>query len=81
MNVPVSEYLNAQQAADYLFIKRSTLYKMIQINAIPYFRPTGTNRGMVVFLKSDLDAHLNRHRVLSRREMEQQAETILNGRA
>jgi len=78
MNVSTAEYLNAQQAADFLFIKRSTLYKMIQINAIPYYRPTGTNRGMVVFLKTDLEAHLSKNRVPSRREMEQKAETILN---
>ncbi len=45
------EVLNLEEAATFLGIKRSTLYKMTSLNQIPFYKPSGK---LIFFDKSTL---------------------------
>lgn len=62
--------MTSQEAADYLGIKRSYLYKMTMRRVIPYFKPGGK---IIFFAKEDLDQWLTSVRVSSQSEIEAQA--------
>ncbi|MBS5527395.1 MAG: helix-turn-helix domain-containing protein [Prevotella sp.] len=62
--------MTSQEAADYLGIKRSYLYKMTMRRAIPYYKPGGK---IIFFSKEDLDQWLTSVRVSSQNEIEAQA--------
>lgn len=62
--------MTSQEAADYLGIKRSYLYKMTMRRVIPYFKPGGK---IIFFSKEDLDQWLTSVRVSSQNEIEAQA--------
>ena len=52
--------MNTTEAARYLGVKPSYLYKMMMRRAVPYYKPGGK---LCFFAKEDLDAWLKRVRV------------------
>ena len=62
--------LTTTEAAHYLGVKPSYLYKMMMRRAIPYYKPGGK---LCFFLREDLDAWLTSIRIKSRSEIESEA--------
>jgi excisionase family DNA binding protein len=58
--------LTLPEAAAYLNLGKSRLYKLTSTNVIPHYKPGGKK---IFFLKSDLDAYLLRNRVASADEV------------
>lgn len=65
------EFFDIQEACFYLGISKSTLYKFNFRKVIPYFVPTGSKK--CYYLKSDLNKYLSENRFMSKREMDEQA--------
>jgi len=63
-----------QEAAEYLGLATSFLYKLTSQKKISFFKPNG---GKIYFTQNDLDAYLFRNRQLADFEVEKQAETFL----
>ncbi len=64
------EVLNLEEAACFLGLKKSALYKMTHNMVIPFYRPGGK---MVYFEKSELLAWLRQNRVASKANIEEAA--------
>lgn len=62
--------LTTTEAAHYLGVKPSYLYKMMMRRAIPYYKPGGK---LCFFAKDDLDAWLTSIRIKSQSEIESEA--------
>lgn len=62
--------LTTTEAAHYLGVKPSYLYKMMMRRAIPYYKPGGK---LCFFAKADLDAWLTNIRIKSQSEIENEA--------
>lgn len=62
--------MTTTEAARYLGLKPSYLYKMMMLRAIPYYKPGGK---LCFFAKADLDAWLTRVRVKSQSEIDSEA--------
>jgi len=62
--------LSFSEAAEYLDVSKSHLYKMTSTAKIPHFKPNGK---MIYFKKSDLNNYLFRNRIASGMELEQKA--------
>lgn len=62
--------MTTTEAARYLGLKPSYLYKMMMRHAIPYYKPGGK---LCFFAKADLDAWLTRVRVKSQSEIDSEA--------
>lgn len=62
--------MTATEAARYLGLKPSYLYKLMMRRAIPYYKPGGK---LCFFAKADLDAWLTRVRVKSQSEIDSEA--------
>lgn len=62
--------MTTAEAARYLGLKPSYLYKMMMRRAIPYYKPGGK---LCFFAKADLDAWLTRVRVKSQSEIDSEA--------
>lgn len=62
--------LSFPEAAEYLNVSKSHLYKLTHKNQIPFFKPNGK---MIYFLKSDLRKWLLRNRQSTADEIEQKA--------
>ena len=62
--------MTTAEAARYLGLKPSYLYKMMMRRAIPYYKPGGK---LCFFAKADLDAWLTRVRVKSQSEIGSEA--------
>ena len=70
--------LTLEEAARYLDLSTSTLYKMTSSRKICFYKPNGKR---IYFDKSDLDAWLLRHPVKTETEIEQEADDyIVNGK-
>ena len=88
--------MTTTEAARYLGLKPSYLYKMMMRRAIPYYKPNGKlchasrsslakkhslpNGKLCFFAKEDLDAWLKRVRVKSQDEIDSEAARYLAGR-
>ena len=68
-----SGFLSVNEASNYLGIKTSTLYSMVERKEIPHYR---IGR-LIKFTKPDLDAFMQEHRV-DRVDTEKEAKKILN---
>lgn len=66
--------MTTTEAARYLGLKPSYLYKMMMRRAIPYYKPGGK---LCFFAKEDLDAWLKRVRVKSQVEIDSEASHYL----
>ena len=64
------ETLTANEAALYLGVKKSYLYKLTYRRAIPFTKPSGK---MVYFKRRDLDAYMNTNRITPMAEIEANA--------
>jgi excisionase family DNA binding protein len=62
--------MTTTEAARYLGLKPSYLYKLMMRRAIPYYKPGGK---LCFFAKADLDAWLTRVRVKSQIEIDSEA--------
>lgn len=62
--------LTTTEAAQYLGVRPSYLYKMMMRRAIPYYKPGGK---LCFFSREDLDAWLTGVRIKSQREIESEA--------
>ncbi len=62
--------LTTTEAAHYLGVKPSYLYKMMMRRAIPYYKPGGK---LCFFSREDLDAWLTSIRIKSQNEIESEA--------
>lgn len=60
------EFLSFQDAASYLAISKSTLYKHTSACNIPYYKPNGK---LILFKKSDLDNWIRKGRIPSNDEI------------
>lgn len=71
--------LTANQAAEFMGITKSYLYKLTHSRAISFFKPNGK---MVYFSEGDLIQYLTNIRVITQRDIEQQAtDYIVTGTA
>lgn len=64
------DLMTTTEAARYLGLKPSYLYKLMMRRAIPYYKPGGK---LCFFAKADLDAWLTRVRVKSQSEIDSEA--------
>ncbi len=69
--------MTTTEAARYLGLKPSYLYKMMMRCAIPYYKPGGK---LCFFAKEDLDAWMKRIRVQSQDEIDSEASHYLVSR-
>lgn len=65
------EMLTAEEAAKYLGVSRSYLYKLTMRKLIPHFKPMGK---MCYFDRHELEAWLRTNRIATNEEIEQQAQ-------
>jgi excisionase family DNA binding protein len=73
---PVNEIFNIEQAADYLGLAKSTLYKMTSSRMIPHSKISGK----IIFKRSELDELITKHKIKTRQEIEQEASIYLSKR-
>lgn len=64
------EVLNLEEAADFLGIAKSTLYKMTHLNQLPYFKPAGK---LIFFEKKTLLDWVRGVKVMSEEEIRTEA--------
>ena len=64
------EMLTLEEAAAFLGVSKSSLYKMTHARAIPYYKP---NNKLVYFDRSELTGWLRRCRVASDEELDERA--------
>ena len=69
--------MTTTEAAKYLGLRPSYLYKLMMRRAIPYYKPNGK---LCFFAREDLDAWLRRVRVKSQDEIDSGAAHYLVGR-
>ena len=64
------EVLNLEEAACFLGIAKSTLYKMTHENRIPFYKPAGK---LIYFEKSVLLEWIRSNRIMSEAELQEEA--------
>lgn len=62
------------EAAAYLNIKKSYLYKLTHLKILPFFKPNGKK---IYFSKSELDKWIMRNPVKSQEQIEQDADSFI----
>ena len=70
--------LTANEAANFMEISKSTLYKIRCNRLVPIYKPTG---GRIYFKKDDIVDYLQQNRVMSNKEIEQEAANYLVNRS
>ena len=65
-----TEVLTVEEAAKFMGMARSSLYKMTSDQTIPFYRPNGK---MIFFEKTDILSWIRKNRVSSREEIEEEA--------
>ena len=77
-NLISKEILTLEEAAQYLHVSKSYLYKQTSRKLIPYYKPTGK---LCYFKRQDLDAWLLSGRVSTQAEIAERAKSYcLKGR-
>jgi len=56
------------EAAEYLHLSKSCLYKMTSANKIPFFKPNGKK---IFFLQSDLNSYILKNRIKPESELDE----------
>jgi len=64
------KYLTVEEAAEYLGVSRATIYSYTSNRVIPHYKPRGRK---CYFLRDDLDNFIEKARVSSQEEIEQEA--------
>ena len=67
--VTITEVLNLNQAAEYVSLSKSAIYKKTSERNIPHFK----NGKKLYFKKSELDDWLTKHKIDTQEEIEKQA--------
>ena len=68
----VKEYLTVQEAADFIGLKASSIYKMTSQHQLPLYKPNGK----VIFIRrDDLNRWIAQNKVLSQEEIDELAVT------
>ncbi|RYE40270.1 MAG: DNA-binding protein [Sphingobacteriales bacterium] len=68
-NVTITEILNVDEAAKYLSVTKSHIYKQTSQNEIPHYK-----RGKKIYFKrSELDEWLTKHRITTKEEIDRMA--------
>lgn len=73
-NIEVKEILTLSEAADYLSLSKSALYKLTSSKEIPHYIPGGK---MIYFKKSEINLWINNAKVLSINELDENVEQYL----
>lgn len=60
------EIIGVEEAADFLGVKPSYLYKLVMTRKIPYYKP----RKKLYFKRSELEAEISKHRVSTNSELD-----------
>jgi excisionase family DNA binding protein len=71
----VQKPLNVTEAAEFLGLKPSYIYKLIHLGRIPHYKPTG---GRVFFKQEELEQFIFRGRSAADYELQERAEQVLN---
>lgn len=66
--------LSFDEAAEYLHLSKSCLYKMTSSNKIPYFKPGGKK---IFFLQTDLNSYILKNRVKPESEIDEEADKFI----
>lgn len=69
------EVLTLEEAAIFMGVSRSTLYKMTHNNVIPFYRPNGK---LIYFEKSVLLEWMRKNQVMSKEQIESTAQQMLH---
>ena len=64
------EVLTVEEAAKFMGMARSSLYKMTSDQTIPFYRPNGK---MIFFEKADILSWIRRNRVYTQEEIDEEA--------
>lgn len=70
----VKDFLNIDEAALYLQIAKSSVYKMTSNRELPVYKPNGKN---IYILRSDLDDWIRRNQVATDEEINRRANAIV----
>ena len=70
--------LSVDEAAEFIGLKKSYLYKLTHQKRIPHYKPMG---GRVFFKREELEAFIFRNRQSADYEISKKAEAMLNGEA
>ena len=70
---PVSEIFNINQAAIYLGVAKSTVYKMTSSRLIPHSKISKR----IYFKRNEIDEWINKHKIKTNVEIEQEADEYL----
>lgn len=68
------EVLTLEEAALFMGISKSSLYKMTHRHELPFFRPNGK---LIYFEKSELLAWMRKNRAISQEEVNEHAHQVL----
>ena len=68
----LKEYLSVNEAADYLGLSSSLVYKLTSKHELPIYKPNGKT---VYIRRDDLNRWIAKHKVLSDEEIEEYADT------
>lgn len=71
------EVLTAEEAANYMGISKSYLYKLTMMRKVPHFKPMGK---MCYFNRLELEQWLQSNRISTDEELEQQAQSYCNSK-
>ncbi len=63
----IKEYFTVQEAADYLCLSSSLIYKLTSKHELPVYKPNGKT---IYIKRDDLNNWISRHKVLSDKELE-----------
>ena len=69
--------LTVDQAAEFTGYTKAYLYKLVNQNKVPYYKP---EKGRILFSLDDLKAFCFRNRQSAEYELQEQADAILNSR-
>jgi excisionase family DNA binding protein len=71
----VKTMLSVNEAAEYMGLSLSSMYKLTHRRELPIYKPSG---GKVYFKKEDIIAYQSRHRLKSQEEIELEAINYVN---
>ena len=73
-SVPVNEIFNMAQAADYLGLAKSTIYKMTSSRLIPHSKVSRK----IIFMRNELEDWITKHKIKTKEEIEREADAYLS---
>lgn len=68
------QILTLEEAAAFIGVSRSQLYKLTHLHVIPYYKPSGK---LVYFEKSELLSWIRQNPVKSQKQIDDEAQTVI----